>query len=390
MGIFNIAMLHLKRMLKQKVAVILMLIVPLAVVLVVLSIIGGQKEDNEYTYKIAVVNNDIGVEGKTLIDSLKANNRYDIKELNLEDASQRVKTNMMDAAIVIPNTFTESINNGRAPIVNVLKLPGNNTSYGAVQDINSLISQRMLSKNIVSYAKAKGANLSSSGLEVQKSMEYQLKNPGMKSSFEAYRNSKESSIGNVMAIKFLIIFLMTSLTFVVGDIFDIKTNRTLTRSLSTPSKNSWIIGGLLAASFILFAAEAFMLISSTALIFNIYWGKSILALALICTLLIIVAISFGILASRWIKNSGQLSIIANLIVVPACLISGCMIPRELMPSIFNKIAYFIPQKWALDALNNIAFKDYGLLDILPQAAILLLFALAFFTAGSRSLRDMVK
>ncbi|GEM_PF-1518012 len=390
MGILNLALLNLKRMLKQKTAIIAMFIMPTAVVLIVLAIIGGKTGETELIPKIAVVNNDKGIEGKMLVDSLKINNRYKIYETNIEDANKRIKTNMGDAAVVIPNSFTEDINNKKTPVVEILRLSENNTSYGAIKDINDLINQRLISKNLGGFVKGKGVNLNSSDLEIQRRVEEYLKNPGMKVSIEALRNDGKKSIGDTLSIQFVIIFLMTSLTFVVSDIFELKQNRTLRRSLSTPNKNTRIVGGILIAMFVLFILQAFLLISSTMLIFKVYWGKSLLALSIICILLILVAISLGILLSRWVKNTAQLPLISNLIVVPASLISGCMIPKEYLPDIFDKIAYFIPQKWALDALTNIALKDCGVIDILPQAGILLLFAIAFFTAGARSLREIVK
>jgi ABC-2 type transport system permease protein len=83
----------------------------------------------------------------------------------------------------------------------------------------------------------------------------------------------------------------------------------------------------------------------------------------------------------FIKSEGQatgLSIMAGMLM---SMLGGCWYPLELFPSVMQNIARIFPTTWAMQGLLDLLLRGAGVMDILPEAGILLGFAVIFFSLG---------
>ena len=83
----------------------------------------------------------------------------------------------------------------------------------------------------------------------------------------------------------------------------------------------------------------------------------------------------------FIKTEGQangLSIMAGMVMA---LLGGCWYPLELFPAAVQNIVKIFPTTWAMQGLLDLVLRGGGLVDILPESAVLLGFAGVFFTIG---------
>jgi ABC-type multidrug transport system permease subunit len=63
-------------------------------------------------------------------------------------------------------------------------------------------------------------------------------------------------------------------------------------------------------------------------------------------------------------------------------LGGAIIPVSMVDNIiFNTLGNLVPHKWAIDALQDLLVRGYGLTEILPGLGILLCFSVVFFTFG---------
>jgi ABC-type multidrug transport system permease subunit len=60
-----------------------------------------------------------------------------------------------------------------------------------------------------------------------------------------------------------------------------------------------------------------------------------------------------------------------------------MFPLDLMPPFLRTISYLVPHSWALAGYQNLLVRGQGLEQVLPQVAVLLLFAALFFLIAIR-------
>lgn len=391
MNLLRLAFLHMKRMLKNTKSLVVMLLIPTLVISAVAFFTGGvDGNQNQSTVSINIVNQDKGNLGDLLIKELQNKGSFSISISNLYDARSAVTDEKSVAALVIPSDFTENIESGKAPSPEIIKYADNNMSFSLSRYLSFFIGERLLPGKALETLSNNGLATAFSDEEFKDKLALSIDDKKISLNFEEVKKQGTRTLAGSLSTNLIISFLMFSMIYITGEICELKRDRTLRRSLSTPNKNRTILGSIFLSMLMLCMLQVAILVLVTRFVFNIYWGSSPLALFLIFTAYLMVVLSLGLMLSRWVKNEAQASGIVNLVVMPTCMVSGCFMPLELLPKFFEKIAYFTPQYWTLDALNSIALKNSGVIDILPQVGVLLLFALAFLTAGAKSLQSMVK
>lgn len=394
MNVFKIAIMHVSRMLKQKTPIFTVLLIPTMIVCIIayFMVRSEQKPDGVYSSPItlSIVNEDEGNLSKELIKELELNKNFKINYCDKEKAENNIKKDKVAVALIINKKFTNNLNDNKAPKVDVLKTTDGNMNLIVEKDINKYITKKLLGGKISGIIKENKVNLNVSYENFQDNINVAMNEEKVRVSIDNLKNDKKDNLSTGMVSRFILNFLMYSMIYIVSEICELKNNRTLKRSFSTPNKNSVILGAVLLSMFILCSIQLLMMVGLSAYVFKVNFGRSILAVIFTFMIFTITNLCMGIMISRWAKNQGQVSGLVNLIVTPTCIISGSFMPIEFLPVVFQKLSYFTPQKWAIDALNNIALNGAGIIDILPQMGILILFAIAFFTAGARALHEIVE
>ena len=65
----------------------------------------------------------------------------------------------------------------------------------------------------------------------------------------------------------------------------------------------------------------------------------------------------------------QVALVGSLLVLFLGLVSGCLIPRELMPEPMIQFSYWTPHAWALDAYRQLLLRPAPGVDITPNLEI---------------------
>ncbi|HPH95620.1 MAG TPA: ABC transporter permease [Anaerolineaceae bacterium] len=149
---------------------------------------------------------------------------------------------------------------------------------------------------------------------------------------------------------------------------------TFRRLLSTPISRPALLGGKLAAAIFIGMVQVAIMFGMGYLMFGLELGHDWLALFLLTLALVTCATAIGLASGASRISSGILT--APLII--GALLGGCMFPVDLMPSFLRTIGLFMPHTHALIGYQNLMVRGYGLVEVLPQIGILLLFAAVFF------------
>ncbi len=148
---------------------------------------------------------------------------------------------------------------------------------------------------------------------------------------------------------FSVMFLITSVTTLRE-----RVTGTMERLLATPiGKFDIIIGYTLA--FGLFGAIQSLITSSLA----IYWlGLDVagpqwflIVIALLDTLL---GVALGLFVSAFARTEFQAVQFMPTLIFPQIIICGLFVPLDKLPDLLEKIAYYMPLTYAVDALNAVA------------------------------------
>ncbi|WP_234122414.1 ABC transporter permease [Clostridium hydrogenum] len=383
------AWLHLKRLLIQSKKVFLLtILMPTVVVCLVTFLLSGSKSNA--SINIGVVNKDSGIEGKGLLKSLEKQ-AFVIDKLSYEDAKTKIKQNVEGLVLVIPDNFTEKIQNGEKPSVEILKTENGDMDSSIINQVNAYIGKKIIENSTL-------RNVIKLGVKVDKN---KFNSDMKKASNDKYvtvssnyiTHAGVQNLAGTVSSNLIVSFLMYSMMYIVMDLYALRKEKILFRSLSTPNSNSEILGSIFLSMFVILFMQSALLVTITKFVFNIYWGKSMLSVMLVFLALDLVVLSAGIVAARWAKSEEQISPIVSLMVTLTCAIGGSFMPLDQIPNFpeaLKKISYFTPQNWAISALNDVILKNSGVFDILPKLFILLLFAGVFFAAGALQFRETAK
>jgi ABC-2 type transport system permease protein len=83
----------------------------------------------------------------------------------------------------------------------------------------------------------------------------------------------------------------------------------------------------------------------------------------------------------FIKTEGQAGGLSIMLGMAMALLGGCWYPIELFPEVARSAARILPTNWAMQGLLDLTTRGQGLAGILPEAGVLLGFAVVFFVVG---------
>jgi ABC-2 type transport system permease protein len=97
------------------------------------------------------------------------------------------------------------------------------------------------------------------------------------------------------------------------------------------------------------------------------------------------AMVVGVFAND-VDQAGSLGVMAGMLLGA---LGGAMVPLEIFPEPMHSIAYLTPQAWAIQGLRTVGLRAGGVADILPELAVLGLFALGLVALGSWRFRRVL-
>ena len=180
---------------------------------------------------------------------------------------------------------------------------------------------------------------------------------------------------------FLLTTLLTMLTFTTE-----RVNRTLDRLLATPATELEIVLGYALAFGCIGTLQAIVMVSYGIAVFSILVVGDILLAFLIAALLATTSQALGILLSAAARSEAQAIQTIPVIVLPAFLLSGIFWPLEAMPYWLHPFSYLLPPTYAAAALRSIMIRGWGVAEIWPEIAALLVFLVVFLGAAAISLK----
>lgn len=160
---------------------------------------------------------------------------------------------------------------------------------------------------------------------------------------------------------------------------------TLARLFTTPTRQSTILGGKFIAIFAIIVIQVAVLILLSMTIFGISWGRT-LPVVLVALGLIVLAASFGIFVTSWLKGTKQAGAVYGgvLNIVGWVGISRmflALVPgTESFAPIGNTVSLISPYGWALWGWQE-TLAGGGVGDVILIVAVMLAMSAAFFSIG---------
>lgn len=388
-----IALLKLKLLAKDKLSLLAMLLTPIIFVTVLVIGFGISSDSNTYVvkYPIGIVNNDTGKYSKLLIKMIKNDKYFNVIESSYSKSRADVEDGKITMSFVIPKNFSDCIKNGKSADVSMIKLQDNeNTSSFSVIVKNYIYelsigenAQKTSSTILTSMNLVSKHNVTIIQDKIEKAYLKNVKTP--KNTYNIITLEKNKSHIkdklSTTSMGIMIMFIMFFVSLGAGSILEEKEFGTWTRTISTPTRNGTILCGYVLGNFIIGWIQVGILILFSKYVFNLNWGNSPLGIILLFSCFLLASIGLGTALSSLVKSKKQLSTLTPIIVIPTCLLAGCMWPRNIMSDTMLKISNFVPQTWIIKGSTDLITRNSGVSSIYTPCLVLLIFSFVFFMLG---------
>ncbi len=163
-------------------------------------------------------------------------------------------------------------------------------------------------------------------------------------------------------------------------------NSTFGRMMVSPMRRSVILAGKLLPYYLINLMQITLMLTAARLLFGLQLGQSLVGLIMVSLSAALSATGLGVMVSSLARTEAQARGLTILILLTLSALGGCFVPRFVMPDLLRNIGLLTPHAWALDAYLELLVKDGGLMDVLPEIGILMVFASVFFFVGVRRFR----
>jgi ABC-2 type transport system permease protein len=410
-----IGLKDLKLAFRDRAALILMLLAPFLLTVGLGAVTGrfsGGSSTGISHIPVVVVNQDGGMLGNELVALLQSKELDELVDPTLSDdpaaARKLVDENHSVAVIVIPAGFTDSIipPQGRtAPAavvaIEVYANPTAPTSAGVIKTIvDGFLSQVEVGRV---GGEVTAAQLVASGRIRLQDAQAAAVAAGAEQA-NAAAQSTSITLNNVtpggtevpfdvlalLAPGMALMFLMYTVSNGGRTLLTERGQGTLPRLLVSPTGTSQILGGKMVGIYFTGAAQMFILILGTTLLFQMQWGD-LNAVFVLVLAAVYGAVGWGLLITALAKTPGQVTAIGTAVMLSFGILGGTFINTDNMPAWFRLVTKITPNAWGIDGFTTLALGG-GLKDILtPILALLVmgsaLFAVAVVLINRRGLTD---
>ncbi|SEB43521.1 ABC transporter permease [Paenibacillus sp. GP183] len=377
MNSLYIALNMLKRTLGQRKGLFIYIVIPTFVISLIIAL-AGQAPTRVVT--IAYMNQDQGNLGKHLVQELSLRKDYILKEMSHADMlKEHVIKQQADAAFIIPANFSDSLYKGNVPQVQMYQLSVSEASFTLKLHVDSIVGELNQTVSSLQAASLQGAVLQSAVEKTLAQMEkHQVK--AAVTDLNLYVNPGLSTI-----IGFMLMFMMSLINSTVSIIMEDRKQMTMARIYTAPVRSFEIVMGNFMGSFLVGNLQILLILSITRYILQFDYHLPFVSQLVIMEFFLLASMGIASAVAGMVKNSSNITSLNTLIITPTCMLGGCFWPVSIMPDWMQKLSNFVPQKWAIDAIQRMSMGQ-GLMNVLLNLGVLALFAIILLGIGSVILR----
>ncbi len=402
--LFLIALKDLKLVFRDKAALTLMLLAPLALTIGMGAVTGrfsGGSSTGLSDIPVIIINQDGGALGDAMVEMFQSADLNELISPSLSDdpADARVKVDADEAAaaILIPAGFTNSVipAEGAASSAEVIQIdlysnPTRPNSVGVIKTIlEQFLSQvevgRIGGQVAVSQMLQNGIITPDQAEAVGRSVgESQATASGRNSSISvrqvtASGEDVEFDVLAFFAPGMALMFLMFTVTYGGRSLLVEQAAGTLPRLLVSPTGNAQILGGKVFGIFLTGTVQLLILIFGTTLFFQLNWGDTG-AVILLVLASVLGATGWGVLLTSLLKTPGQASAIGSAVMLIFGVLGGSFTNTNMLPNWVQWVKTITPNFWGMEGFTTLAMGG-NLSNILTPITWLLGMAAVLFTVG---------
>ena len=357
---------------------------------------GGGSSSDDPRLAFVVVNHDQGSFGGKLIQFLEESDTVRPVQRSEEEALEMVNQGA-NAALFIPGDFSSRLENGKEISLKLIVQPNNNIPIGVEQAIRTASQRMSVMFTIAELSVVEAQKLRPFGDASEQAAYYRASLEQSENAFSSppvdIKTTRSIQVNPQIAEGFsqsspgqLVTWVLITLLGGSEVFVSERLGGTLRRLLITPTRKSTILTGKIIGRFSMGMVQMMILILFGGLVLGVNWGRSPGALAIMLISFGLVGTSLGMMLGAFARTRKQAGGLTTLFSMLLASLGGAWWPLEVTPMAYQHAVKALPSTWAMIGLTDVIVRGQGVIQILPEAAILLGFSVLFFTIGIWNLR----
>lgn len=312
-----------------------------------------------------ILNNDIGIESRELLESLVNSQYFDLDYYaeSMDDIETYIDKGYAKAGVIIPPNFSTDIKNGKTAQIQLI-IDG--TDPTTAQTILSSAGGVVQSMSVKIIQEIKGMDVEQP-LDLRSRVWY---NPDMSSIY--------FNIPGLIGVILQTVTLMLTSFSIVRE----RERGTMEQLIVTPITKMELMIGKIIPYVIIGFVDIVLALAISVFWFRVPIAGSISLLLLFSIIFLFGALGVGLLISTVSKSQLQAMQLSMFMIMPNILLSGYMFPRESMPKIIYGLSTVLPLTYFIKVLRGIILKGNGLAQLYNELIILIGFGILFLALAT--------
>ncbi len=409
--LLHIALKDLMTWLRDPAALGVMLGMPVILILILGSAMGGLGggEAGGGGIKVAIVDQDepvadparqelaLGREITTMLvdnDELSSLFAIEISE-DADEVRASVERGDLAAALIVPSGFSRSVNEGQPVELEVLRDPGADLSAGIWEGVVRSVAVELSRVSVIAQtagrvAGEQGLPPEAVGAIVGKAVEQAAASEERAVRVEVRQAEREGEPFGPLdyySLSMTAMFLLFGSMFGAFSLITERREQTMSRLLTTPTPRASFIGGKMLGIFLLGALQFGVLYAYTSGMMRVDWGGDPIATLSIGIAELAATAGLAVLIASIARTERGAGGLGPLVIQVMALLGGAFFPLTILPDWLQPVRYISVVGWALDGFQAVQTRGAGLVDVIPNIAALAGFAVVFFGIGVWRLKD---
>ena len=180
-----------------------------------------------------------------------------------------------------------------------------------------------------------------------------------------------------------VMFLLFTASSAGGSLLDEAESGTLDRVLSSRVTMGTLLAGKLCYCCLLAFAQLVIMFVWAWLVFKLDFIPHLVGFVVMGVSTAFAVAAFGMLLASTCRTRAQLGPLSTLVILIMSSVGGSMFPRFLMPEAMQKAGLLTINAWAIDGFTKVFWRDEPVAHLWPQVLVLVVAGVAFFVISRR-------
>ena len=388
---FVIASKDIKRSVRDRSAIVTAVVAPLALAFILSTVLGGS-DGSSLNTTFAIVDEDGGQASAVLVDdilpSLEDEGVDLVESDSIEEARSMAEDGEVDAAFVLPEGFTESVQSSEAAEITIFTNAESEIGRQVAQSVAESYAAELNAVRLSLSTVQVEAGGTASPAEMQELQAEASEQPIPTRLVESSAGSRQFDSNTFFAAGISVFFLFFTAQLGAVSLLQERKEGTLARLLAAPVSRGAVIGAKAIYSFVIGVVSMVILIIASHFLMDASWGDP-LAVTVVVLAAVFAAMGLQSLVATLATTDEQAAGYGAVVGVTLGLLGGTFFPITQGPGLIAKLSYISPHSWIMRALGELSGGAGTLADVLPAVGALVLFGAATGTVALARSRSLV-